>query len=101
MVVDPATLQVEVIDWGLAEFADEEKSFNPHLGSRPYKAPEMLLDETSYGTPVDIWGAGCILGLMLLKGKTLCKGISDHDVLLGIVKILGIEQLHCYLLLTN
>jgi cell division cycle 2-like len=34
---------------------------------RPYRAPEILLGETSYSTAVDMWSVGCIFGELILK----------------------------------
>ncbi|RYH05008.1 hypothetical protein EON65_45905 [archaeon] len=31
-----------------------------------YRAPELLLDCTSYGKPVDIWSVGCIFAELIV-----------------------------------
>ena len=37
------------------------------VGSRFYRAPELILCKPDYDQAVDIWAAGCILGELLLN----------------------------------
>ena len=37
----------------------------PHVVTRWYRAPELILMEKQYGYEIDIWSAGCILGELL------------------------------------
>lgn len=37
------------------------------IASQNYRAPELLLGITDYGSPVDIWSAGCILAELFIK----------------------------------
>ncbi len=37
-----------------------------NLGSRYYRAPELILGSNSYGCEVDIWAAGCIFAEAIL-----------------------------------
>jgi len=32
-----------------------------------YRPPELLLGEERYGTSIDVWSCGCILGELFLK----------------------------------
>ena len=36
------------------------KELTGHVVSRWYRAPEILLGQKEYSTPVDIWSIGCI-----------------------------------------
>jgi len=36
------------------------------VGSRRYRAPEILLGARHYSSPVDIWSAGCIFAEMAM-----------------------------------
>ena len=53
------------------------------IGSRYYKAPELLFGSRNYQKSIDIWSLGCVLAELLLKtqGKTgaMFQGISDID----------------------
>ena len=53
-----------------------------------YRPPELLLGATKYGTPVDMWSAGCILAELIL-GKPLFTGKSEMDQLQLIFDMLG------------
>lgn len=37
-----------------------------YVVTRWYRAPELLLDCTSYGKPVDIWSVGCIFAELIV-----------------------------------
>lgn len=37
-----------------------------------FRPPEILLGATAYGTEVDVWGVGCVLGEMLCGGPLFC-----------------------------
>ena len=50
-----------------------------------YRCPELLLGCETYGTAIDLWAAGCILGELLL-GKPLMPGQTDLDQLHKIFK---------------
>jgi len=42
-----------------------------HVGSRWYRAPEIILLEKSYTSAADMWGVGCVFGelLQMIKGN--------------------------------
>jgi len=42
------------------------RDLSPHIVSRIYRPPEIILLETYYDFHVDIWSAGCILSEMVL-----------------------------------
>jgi len=53
-----------------------------------YRAPEIILGETRYSTPVDIWSAGCIFAEMATK-IPLFPGDSEIDQLFRIFRTKG------------
>jgi serine/threonine protein kinase len=53
-----------------------------------YRAPEILLGQRVYSTPVDIWSAGCIFAEMI-TGIPLIPGDSEIDQIFKIFKITG------------
>ncbi len=48
-----------------------EREMTSHIASRWYRAPEVILLEKVYCSPVDIWGVGCAFGelLQMMKGN--------------------------------
>ena len=40
---------------------------SPRIGTRFYRAPEVVLCDPDYGYGVDIWAIGCILAELLLN----------------------------------
>jgi len=53
-----------------------------------YRAPEILLGQKVYSTPVDIWSSGAIFAEMARK-RPLFIGDSEIDQIFKIFKILG------------
>jgi len=53
-----------------------------------YRAPEILLGDPHYSTPVDIWSAGCIFAEMVGKSP-LFPGDSEIDQIFRIFRVLG------------
>ncbi|KAL3684791.1 hypothetical protein R1sor_002813 [Riccia sorocarpa] len=68
--------------------SEDVSEFTTMVGTRWYRAPELLYGATKYGMEVDIWAFGCIFG-ELLSGKPLFPGINDIDQLSRLVRILG------------
>jgi len=88
---------MKVADFGLArsllrgEVADGSTT-NPimtdYVATRWYRAPEILLGSTRYGTAVDMWSLGCIFGEML-GGKPVFQGSSTLNQLERICEVVG------------
>jgi cyclin-dependent kinase-like len=36
-----------------------------YVATRWYRAPELILGDTSYGKPIDIWAVACIMGELI------------------------------------
>ena len=64
--------------------------YTDYVATRWYRAPELLVGDTQYGPPVDIWAIGCVFA-ELLTGQALWPGKSDVDQLYLIKKTLGIQ----------
>lgn len=43
----------------------EDEEFTEYVVTRWYRAPEVMLVSGHYGTEVDVWSIGCVLGEML------------------------------------
>lgn len=67
------------------------------MATRWYRAPELLVGDTQYGPPVDIWAIACVFA-ELLTSRPLWPGGSDVDQLYLISHTLGILQITFYLI---
>ncbi|KAK4054262.1 serine/threonine protein kinase, CMGC, CDC2/CDK sub [Microbotryomycetes sp. JL201] len=70
-----------IADFGLArsiERAEQRQKYTGCVVTRWYRPPELLLGETRYHTPVDMWGVGCIIAEMFTR-KPIFPGASDLD----------------------
>lgn len=76
-------------DFGLAKsFGSPNRIYTHQVVTRWYRAPELLYGSRMYGTGIDIWAVGCILGELLLRVPFL-PGESDLDQLSRIVNVFG------------
>lgn len=69
--------------------------YTDYVATRWYRAPELLVGDTQYGPPVDVWAIGCVFA-ELLSGIPLWPGKSDMDQLYQIRRTLG-EEGQCLL----
>lgn len=66
------------------------------IGTGPYRAPEVLFGDKSYGTAVDIWGAGCMLAECarqppkpLFESRAVHEDGNQLGLILSIFKTIG------------
>lgn len=71
--------------------AGPEDDYTDYVATRWYRAPELLVGDTQYGPPVDVWALGCVFA-ELLNGNPLWPGKSDVDQLYLIRKTLGTRK---------
>ncbi|XP_037772655.1 cyclin-dependent kinase-like 1 [Penaeus monodon] len=64
------------------------ENYTDYVATRWYRAPELLVGDTQYGPPVDVWAIGCVMA-ELVRGEALWPGKSDVDQLYLIRKTLG------------
>ena len=77
------------IDFGIArKFSPEDIQFTKGVVTRYYKPPEIVYGARNYGTSVDMWSVGCVLGEML-KRAPLFKGSTDIEQLACIFSVTG------------
>jgi cell cycle related kinase len=62
--------------------------FSLEVGTRWYKALEMLFGSKEYDQSVDIWAIGCIFA-ELMSNEPLFKGMNDIEQIVLIIKTLG------------
>jgi cyclin-dependent kinase-like len=62
--------------------------YTEYVATRWYRAPELLVGDTQYGPPVDVWAIGCLFA-ELMTGQPLWPGKSDVDQIYQLKKSLG------------
>ncbi|CAG8557115.1 18316_t:CDS:2 [Acaulospora morrowiae] len=88
---------VKIADFGVA-WADTNNNFEPRgemkfeVGTRHYRAPELLFSAGNYTNVIDLWSLGCIFAEFYTKpvGSPLFDGGSDIEQLSKIFRVLGI-----------
>jgi serine/threonine protein kinase len=80
--------QLKIADFGLARETRSRPPYTDYVSTRWYRAPEVLLRCTNYGSPIDMWAVGCILA-ELYTLKPLFAGRSEIDQLFKICTVLG------------
>ncbi|KAK2575438.1 hypothetical protein KPH14_011176 [Odynerus spinipes] len=79
---------VKLCDFGFARMLSPGENYTEYVATRWYRAPELLVGDTQYGTPVDVWAIGCVFA-ELIRGEALWPGKSDVDQLYLIRRTLG------------
>uniref|UniRef100_A0A8B9K921 cyclin-dependent kinase n=1 Tax=Astyanax mexicanus TaxID=7994 RepID=A0A8B9K921_ASTMX len=80
---------IKLCDFGFARILTGPCDYyTDYVATRWYRAPELLVGDTQYGPPVDVWAIGCVFA-ELLSGAPLWPGKSDVDQLYLIRKTLG------------
>ncbi|XP_074400221.1 cyclin-dependent kinase-like 1 isoform X3 [Zonotrichia albicollis] len=80
---------IKLCDFGFARIlTGPSDSYTDYVATRWYRSPELLVGDTQYGPPVDVWAVGCVFA-ELLAGLPLWPGRSDVDQLYLIRRTLG------------
>jgi len=81
--------ELKLADFGLARaFGIPVRQYTHEVVTLWYRAPDILMGNRRYSTPVDIWSIGCILAEMY-NGRPLFPGANDTDQLDHIFRALG------------
>ena len=76
---------IKICDFGSAKVIDESGKNTPYIVSRFYRAPELILGVSRYGSEIDIWGkssrsnlvaVGCIFAELITQ-KPLFPGKTE------------------------
>ncbi|CAG9087297.1 unnamed protein product [Plutella xylostella] len=79
---------VKIADLGLAREVRSRPPYTDYVSTRWYRAPEVLLHDTRYGAPIDLWALGCIVA-ELYTCRPLFPGNSELDQLYKICAVMG------------
>jgi len=79
---------VKLADFGLAREIRARPPFTDYVSTRWYRAPEVLLRNPRYNSPVDIWALGGIMA-ELYTLRPLLPGASESDQLHKTCLVLG------------
>jgi serine/threonine protein kinase len=74
--------------YDLEGMGEESGAFTSCVGTRWFRAPELLYGSVNYGLEIDLWSLGCILA-ELLNLEPIFPGISDIDQISRIIGVLG------------
>ncbi|AAZ10106.1 protein kinase, putative [Trypanosoma equiperdum] len=88
---DPSTSAQEIVklaDFGLVKEIRARPPYTDYVSTRWYRAPELLLQDRCYSSPVDIWAVGCIIAEMITT-RPLFAGSNEVDQLHKIMAVLG------------
>ncbi|XP_021494574.1 cyclin-dependent kinase-like 3 isoform X2 [Meriones unguiculatus] len=78
----------KLCDFGFARTLAPGDVYTDYVATRWYRAPELVLKDTSYGKPVDIWALGCMI-VEMATGHPYLPSSSDLDLLHKIVIKVG------------
>lgn len=89
VLVDVAARRLKLADFGLARaFTVPLRAYTHEVVTLWYRAPEILLGQSKYATPMDIWSLGCIVAEMA-TGQAIFPGDSEIDTIFKIFHVLG------------
>mmetsp|Transcript_40989 Transcript_40989/g.126783 ORF Transcript_40989/g.126783 Transcript_40989/m.126783 type:complete len:322 (+) Transcript_40989:92-1057(+) len=89
VLIDIKTHRLKLADFGLARaFSVPLRAYTHEVVTLWYRAPEILLGQSKYATPMDIWSLGCIVAEMA-TGQALFPGDSEIDTIFKIFRVLG------------
>lgn len=88
ILVDSDAKRIALCDFGSAKQVQNKTTSVTYIGSRFYRAPELLIGDEHYGPAIDIWSAGCVVAEMLL-GYPLFEGRNTGEQLRHIVQTIG------------
>ena len=86
LLISPSR-RLKIADFGLARLKSD-RPMSHQVGTRWYRAPELLYSAKTYDYGVDLWSAGTIIG-ELYNFSPLFPGQSDIEQLWCVIRVLG------------
>lgn len=88
--------ELKIADFGLARSISAPLTvLSTDVVTLWYRSPDILLGNSSYGSSVDMWAIGCIIGEMINK-EPLFQGKDKVDQFITITKVLGKSNLESW-----
>ncbi|GLT28148.1 hypothetical protein SLA2020_031010 [Shorea laevis] len=91
---------LKIADFGLAREVSSMPPYTEYVSTRWYRAPEVLLQSSSYTPAIDMWAVGAILA-ELFTSTPIFPGESEIDQLYKICCVLGAPDWHSFPEATN
>lgn len=89
VLIDVRRHRLKLADFGLARaFSVPLKAYTHEVVTLWYRAPEILLGQSKYANPIDIWSLGCITAEMA-TAQALFPGDSEIDTIFKMFRVLG------------
>jgi serine/threonine protein kinase len=85
----PDREMLKLADFGLVKEIRARPPFTDYVSTRWYRAPELLLQDRAYNSPVDIFAAGCMV-VEMFTGRPLFPGTNESDQLFKTMSVLGV-----------
>lgn len=79
---------VRIGDWGMCRQVLPHRQYTNEVVTLWYRAPELVLGETRYGTEIDMWALGCVFA-ELYVGQAVLRGANEDLQLKLILQLLG------------
>ena len=79
---------LKLADFGVAREVRSRPPYTRYIGTRWYRAPELLLRASDYSASIDIWAVGTIMA-ELLALRPLFPGATEPDQIHRITAVLG------------
>ncbi len=93
LLVSPNTGLLKIADFGCgAEINSPEETHTFYIGTRIFRAPELLLGATKYNFKVDVWSAAVVMTEMALGIPVFYGGKGQKGHLLNIFEYLGVPS---------
>jgi len=89
VLIDVMQHRLKLADFGLARaFSVPLRTYTHEVVTLWYRAPEILLGQTKYANPIDLWSLGCIVAEMA-TAQALFPGDCEIGTLFKIFRVLG------------
>ena len=72
------------------------RALSDHVGSRWYRAPEIILMEKSYDQGVDLWSVGCVLDEMIYCSEPYIKKLQKKEIGLYLKQKASFKGTSCF-----
>jgi serine/threonine protein kinase len=98
-IVDRGNGKVKLIDFGHAEDMLGGKQYSNRVGSRSFKAPELLFNYATYDCAIDVWASGCMFCGLIFKLEPFFYSRPDPQnlgIVTAIAKVKGSDALHTW-----